>query len=71
VKIKTELETIKRIKIKDPEWHHAMLDILYKNKFFTKTQQEERQQKKEENIEHLKTKISIEEFKENLDNNPK
>lgn len=66
-KVKTEIETIKSIKIKDPEWHHAMLDVLYKNKFFTKTQKEEREQKREENIEHLKTKISIDDLKKNLD----
>jgi hypothetical protein len=44
-----------------------MLDILYKNKFFTKTQKEEREQKREENIEHLKTKISIDNLKKKLD----
>jgi predicted metal-dependent HD superfamily phosphohydrolase len=70
-KVKSEIETMKRIRIKDPDWHHAMLDILYKNKFFTKTQKEERQQKKDENIENLKTKISIEDFKKKLKNNTK
>jgi len=27
-KIRKELELIKNIKIKDPDWHHASLDII-------------------------------------------
>jgi hypothetical protein len=28
-KLKRELETIKKIKIKDPDWHHSSLDFLW------------------------------------------
>ena len=56
-RVKSEVEVLRNIKIKDPEWHHAMLDVLYKNKFYTKTQIEERQQKKEANIALLESKI--------------
>ena len=28
-KIKKEIETIKKIKIKEPDWHHSSLDLLY------------------------------------------
>lgn len=59
-KVKDELETIKRIKIKNPSWHHAMLDVLYKNKFYTDTQKKEREMQKQKNIETLKSKINKE-----------
>lgn len=59
-KVKDELETIKRIKIKNPSWHHAMLDVLYKNKFYTDTQKKERELQKQKNIETLKSKINKE-----------
>lgn len=48
-KLKREIETIKKIKIKDPDWHHSSLDFLWNHKYFTKTQQNERWDKKEEN----------------------
>lgn len=57
-KVKEELEEIKKIKISDPDWHHSMLDILYKTKFYTKTQIKERQKNKEKNVEKLKKIIS-------------
>ena len=53
-KVKEELEEIKKIKISDPDWHHSMLDILYKTKFYTKTQIKERQKIKEKNTATLK-----------------
>lgn len=53
-KVKKELETIKNIKIKDPDWHHAALDVIWKNKFYTKTQNTEREAKRKENEEKLK-----------------
>lgn len=65
-KVKTEVEVLKNIKIKDPDWHHAMLDVLYKNKFYTKTQIEERQQKKDENIALLESKIERDDMKKEL-----
>lgn len=62
-RVKTEVELLKKIKIKDPDWHHAMLDVLYKNKFYTKTQIEERQKQKEENIALLESKIERDDIK--------
>lgn len=56
-KVKSEIETIKRIKIKDPDWHHAMLDLLYKNKFYTKTQKKEREEQREKNIKDMEKNL--------------
>ncbi len=55
--LKKELETIKKIKIKDPNWHHWSLDLLYGHKYYTKTQESERQNKKEENRKKLEAMI--------------
>jgi predicted metal-dependent HD superfamily phosphohydrolase len=65
-RVKSEVEVLKNIKIKDPEWHHAMLDVLYKNKFYTNTQIEERQQKKDANIALLESKIERDDMKKDL-----
>lgn len=56
-KVKSEIETIKRIKIKDPDWHHAILDLLYKNKFYTKTQKKEREEQREKNIKEMEKNL--------------
>lgn len=56
-KLKKELELIKKIKIKDPDWHHSTLNLLYEHKFFTKSQSEERNKEKEENKMHLEDLI--------------
>lgn len=56
-KVKTELENIKKIKISDVDWHHSMLDLLYKTKFYTHTQIKERKKMKEENVSKLKKMI--------------
>lgn len=56
-KVKEELEEIKKIRISDPDWHHSMLDILYKTQFYTKTQIKERQKIKEKNEKKLKKMI--------------
>ena len=48
--IKKELETVKKIKIKDPEWHHSLVDLLISHKFNTDVQRKERD-KKEKAIE--------------------
>ncbi len=56
-RVKKELETIKNIKIKDPEWHHASLDIIGKNTFYTKTQTQERGKKRAENEEKLRKQL--------------
>lgn len=58
-KLKKELEQIKKIKILDPEWRHYSIDLLVNHKFNTLTNQKERQDKKEENLDILKNKISL------------
>lgn len=59
-KLKMELETIKKIKIKDPDWHHSSLDFLWNHKFYTKTQTLERGEMKIQNQEMLKKMIKWE-----------
>ena len=56
-KLKKELETIKNIKIKDPDWMHYSLRFLKEHKYKTKTEIIERQEKKEENIKTLEKMI--------------
>lgn len=51
--IKKELETIKKIKIKDPEWKHSIVQLLAEHKFNTNSQQKERNLKKKENLEKM------------------
>jgi len=53
-KLKKELELIKDIKIKDPDWHHASLDLFDWHTFYTKTQRKERAKQKEENLQKLR-----------------
>ena len=48
-KMKKELETIKKIKLKDPQWDHASLSLLQEHKFYTESQKKEREWKKIEN----------------------
>lgn len=55
--LKREIETIKKIKIKKPEWHHATLDLLNNYSYFSNTQKLERNKKKEENTKKLKKMI--------------
>lgn len=45
-KIKKEIEIIKNIKIKDNDWYHYSINFLKQHKFMTKTEIEERQNKK-------------------------
>lgn len=59
-KLKMELETIKKIKIKDPDWHHSALDFLWNHKYYTKTQENERWEKKKKNEELLKSMVKEE-----------
>ncbi len=47
--VKKELELIRNIKIKDPDWNHGSLELLKDHKYFTKTQQKEREKQKLEN----------------------
>lgn len=62
--LKKELETIKKIKIKDPDWHHWSLDLLYWHEYFTQTQEVERENKKEENKQVLEKIINALDVKE-------
>jgi hypothetical protein len=54
--LKKEIEAIKNIKIKDPDWIHASLQTLNKYDFMTKSQREEREEKRLNNIQKLKDK---------------
>jgi len=57
-KLKLELETIKKIKILKPDWHHYSIKFLKEHKFQTKTEIKERQPKKEENLKKLQEKLN-------------
>jgi len=57
-KLKRELELIKQIKIKDPDWHHASLSLISKHKFYTQTQKSERHDELIKNTEKLKQELS-------------
>lgn len=56
-RLKLELETIKKIKILEPDWTHHSIKFLKEHKFQTKTEIQERQPKKEENLRKLQEKI--------------
>lgn len=56
-KLKREIEVIKKIRIKDPDWMHFSLYFLKQHRFYTKTEIEERQEGKEKNIQKLKQKM--------------
>lgn len=56
-KLRHERETIKNIKIKDPEWHHASLDLLEWHQFYTSTQISERNKNLRKNAEKLKAEL--------------
>lgn len=53
-KIKKEIELMKNIKIKDPDWHHASLDIIEWHTFYTSTQIQERHKNLLKNVKKLK-----------------
>lgn len=52
--LKREVEKIKQIKIKDPEWVHWSLELLKNVGYYTKTQQKERGKKIIDNLKKLK-----------------
>ncbi len=52
-KMKQELETIRQIKMKNPDWDHGSLQLLKEHKYYTDTQKQERWEKKIENREIL------------------
>jgi hypothetical protein len=41
--MKKEIETIKKIKMIDPEWDHASLVLLEEHKYYTDSQKQERE----------------------------
>ena len=56
-KIKHEREIIQHIKIQDPDWHHASLDLIEWHTFYTNTQIRERNEKLRENTEMLRKEV--------------
>lgn len=52
--LKNEIESIKNIKLKYPEWYHASLDFIKKYEYYTNTQKNQRETKKIENTMKLK-----------------
>lgn len=51
--LKKELEVIKQIKIKDPEWNHWLVDLLKEHQYKAFTQKAERNEKKDENLKKM------------------
>ena len=51
--IKREIEKNKNIKLKKQTWYKNVLELIYKQKFYTKTENKERLLKKIENIQEL------------------
>ncbi len=58
--LKEEIETVKKIKIKDPEWNHSLVELLLENNFNTDSQKKERLRKKEENTKKILKEIEKE-----------
>lgn len=56
--LKKELETIKNIKIKEPDWKHWSIHFLETHKYYTKTQKKERNKKKDENLLKIEKELS-------------
>lgn len=59
--LKKEIEIVKRIKIKDPDWLHSALNLMKHHSFYTYTQNKERESKKIENekvLEEIMNKVS-------------
>ncbi len=57
--LEKEIESIKWIKLKKPDWHHATFDLLNNYTYFTDFWKSERWQKKKENMNKFKTMIDI------------
>lgn len=56
-RLKKELETIKNIKILNPDWYHYSLKFVKKHKFYSDSEIKERRLVKEENINKLQELI--------------
>ncbi len=52
-KLKKEIEIIKDIKIKDPDWNHGLVDLLKEHQYKAFTQKVERDSKKNENLRKM------------------
>lgn len=55
--LKKELEIVKNIKIKDPDWEHASAVLLKEHRFFTESQRKEREKGQEKNLKKIENKI--------------
>ena len=51
--LKREIEIIKNIKIRDPNWNHWQVDLLKEHQFETQTQKTERDYVKGKNLEEM------------------
>ncbi len=51
--LKREIEIIKNIKIRDPEWNHWLVELLKEHQFQANTQKLERNNKKSENLKKM------------------
>lgn len=58
--LKKELEVIKNIKIKDPDWNHWSVDLLKEHFYATLTQQNERDRIKSENLKQMMKELETE-----------
>lgn len=52
-----EVEAIKQIKLKDPNWRHWVIEFLAEHKYYTQTQQYERNHSKKENKHRLQKMV--------------
>ncbi len=52
-----EIEAIKNIKVMEPNWQHGVINFLAEHKYYTDTQIEEREEKKEFNRKQLEKMV--------------
>ncbi len=55
--LKKEIELIKNIKIRDPDWNHWSVDLLKEHQYQTYTQKLEREDTKQENLKRMINEI--------------
>jgi len=60
--LKKEIEIIKNIKIRDPEWNHWLIELLKEHKFEALTQKMERDWIKHENLMRMLEELENEEI---------
>lgn len=56
-RLKNEIESIKKIKILEPDWTHYSIKFLLEHHFLTKSEIQERQPKKDENLKKLEERL--------------